>query len=50
MLVCYGYRVKKQVALQRRKDVHSFHNPTIQPEEELAKRGFSMYKGQQDVR
>jgi hypothetical protein len=38
------------VALQTRKDLHSFHNPTIQPDEELAKRGFSMYKGQQDVR
>lgn len=43
-------KLKKQVALQTSKDLHSFHNPTIQPDEELAKRGFSMYKGQPDVR
>ncbi|XP_023710472.1 uncharacterized protein LOC111866107 isoform X3 [Cryptotermes secundus] len=43
-------KLKKQVALQTRKDLHSFQNPTIQPDEELGKRGFSMYKGQEDVR
>ncbi|XP_021938333.1 uncharacterized protein LOC110838945 isoform X2 [Zootermopsis nevadensis] len=41
-------KLKRQVALHTRVDLHSFHNPTIQPDEELAKRGFSMYKGQED--
>jgi len=50
LLLYCGCRMKRQMALQTRTDQHSFHNPTIQPNEELAKRGFSMYRGQDDGR
>jgi hypothetical protein len=43
-------RLKKQMALQSRVDQHSYNNPTIQPHEELAVRGFSMFSGQEDKR
>jgi len=41
-------RLKKQLALQSRLDVPANDNPTVQPNEELAVRGFSMYKGQEE--
>jgi hypothetical protein len=50
MPVYCGCRLKKEMGLERRRALHSFHNPTIQPDEELAKRGFSIYQGQQDAR
>lgn len=43
-------KLKKQMALQSRVDQHSYNNPTIQPHEELAVRGFSMFSGQEDKR
>jgi hypothetical protein len=43
-------RLKKQMALQSRLDQHAYNNPTIQPNEELAVRGFSMFRGQEDGR
>jgi hypothetical protein len=43
-------RLKKQMALQSRVDQHSYNNPTIQPNEELAVRGFSMFRGQDNSR
>lgn len=39
--------LKKKVDMQARMDHHSFYNPAIQPDEELAKRGYSMYNGQE---
>jgi hypothetical protein len=50
MPVYCGCRLKKEVSQERSMDLHSFHNPTIQPDEELARRGFSIYMGQEDVR
>jgi hypothetical protein len=40
-------RLKKQMAPESRFGMHAYNNPAVQPNEELAVRGFSMYKGQE---
>jgi len=43
-------RVKKQMAQKSPLDLHSYSSPAIQPNEELAVRGFSMFSAQEDSR
>ncbi|PSN55297.1 hypothetical protein C0J52_01787 [Blattella germanica] len=51
ILLCLSVKkLKRQVNMLTRREQHSFYNPAIQPEEELAKRGYSMYNGQVEER
>jgi hypothetical protein len=41
-------RVKKQMAQKSDPDLHSYNNPAIQPNEEPAVQGFSIFGAQED--
>jgi hypothetical protein len=43
-------RLKKQVALESRLNLHQYNNRTIEPNDDLAARGFSMFRGQEGTR